>query len=113
MAETIATKERTARRPGKGWRWQCWWCWGHLEKGDRYVEDTIKDDDGIGRIRSHPECSAAFDRDGFYGEDDPITEPQPRGRTREEQDEIDNLSEGFRQLPGVAILLANPPDDGP
>lgn len=80
----LAYITRTARRPTGGGRWQCFWCWKQIVAGERYDEARYVDDGIITTVRAHRECAEAYNRSGL-DEDEPITEPQPRGMTQSEE----------------------------
>ncbi len=75
--------ERTCRRPGIGYRWQCVWCFERFVAQDRYVEQNSVQDGEFETLRWHVECGVAMHEDkDFDFEDDPIDfEPRARGKT--------------------------------
>lgn len=80
----LADITRVARRPTTAAVWQCFWCWEHIKKGDRYREQRYVEDGEINTVRGHPECYAAHARADMDPEE-PINEPQPRGKTLSER----------------------------
>lgn len=80
----LADITRVAQRPGKSAIWQCFWCWAHIKKGEKYREQRYVEDGMINTVRFHPECGDAHRRADLDPEE-PITEPQPRGMTQSEE----------------------------
>lgn len=75
----LADITRTARRPGIGSVWQCFWCWQRIKKYETYREQRYTDDGSVVTVRGHPECYDANDLSG-RDPDEPIYEPKPRGK---------------------------------
>ena len=88
MGFLLASTERTAQRPKQTWAWRCWWCHTLILKGERSLDQRVADGGSVCGVKAHPECVEACSRCDYYSDmDEPITSPQPRGKTQTEVEE--------------------------